>query len=150
VTSCFKKKLPNRNLIIFYQRNLSLTFLNEATDLQQVLSSQEPETPWHLHSTFMFRSKSWKEEKTKFLIIIQVSLTIRGGYVPGKSSTENTKTAILSYLSYSVICGFQAREYQTLEYTRAACILLLIIFKMTSFRVCSHAINDVNFRAVAS
>jgi len=27
---------------------------------------------------------------------IQVSLAIRGGYVPGKLSTENTKTPVLS------------------------------------------------------
>jgi len=30
------------------------------------------------------------------LYTIQVSLAIRGGYVPGKSSTANTKTVILS------------------------------------------------------
>jgi len=29
-------------------------------------------------------------------IVIQVSLTIRGGYVPGKFSTANTKTPVLS------------------------------------------------------
>jgi len=29
-------------------------------------------------------------------LFIQVSLAIRGGYIPGKSSTANTKTAILS------------------------------------------------------
>lgn len=37
-----------------------LTILKEARDLQQVLSSQDPLTPWHLHSTFIVRSKSWK------------------------------------------------------------------------------------------
>ena len=35
-----------------------LTILKLARDLQQVLSSQDPLTPWHLHSTFMFLSSS--------------------------------------------------------------------------------------------
>lgn len=38
-----------------------LTILKLARDLQQVLSSQDPLTPWHLHSTFMFRSSSCKK-----------------------------------------------------------------------------------------
>ena len=37
---------------------MPLTILKLARDLQQVLSSQDPLTPWHLHSTFMFRSSS--------------------------------------------------------------------------------------------
>ena len=47
-------------VVVHYYR-MTLTILKEATDLQQVLSSQDPETPWHLHSTFMLRSKSWNE-----------------------------------------------------------------------------------------
>ena len=35
-----------------------LTILKLARDLQQVLSSQDPLTPWHLHSTFMFFSSN--------------------------------------------------------------------------------------------
>ena len=44
-----------------------LTILKLARDLQQVLSSQEPLTPWHLHSTFMFRSSSCKKIGLVFL-----------------------------------------------------------------------------------
>jgi len=57
-------------------------------------------------------------------LYIQVSLAIRGGNVPGKSSTTNTKTAILSLklakndsfpLLFAVFkpTNSQNREYQT-------------------------------------
>ena len=42
---------------------LQLTCLKEETDLQHVLSSHDPETPWHLHSTLMFLSRSWKKRR---------------------------------------------------------------------------------------
>ena len=47
------------DIILNIPRNL--TILKLARDLQHVLSSQDPLTPWHLHSTFMFRSSSWKK-----------------------------------------------------------------------------------------
>jgi len=62
--------------------------------------------------------------------LIQVSLAIRGGYVPGKSSNANTKTTILSQilekgLKMSVFPHYlrflgksensQNRKYQTRE-----------------------------------
>jgi len=40
---------------------------------------------------------SSKKQLQSETLRIQVSLAIRGGYVPGKSSIENTKTAILSF-----------------------------------------------------
>ena len=48
--------------------NCGLTILKLARDLQQVLSSQDPLTPWHLHSTFMFRSRSCKQTILAFSI----------------------------------------------------------------------------------
>jgi len=32
------------------------TSRNEGTDLQQVLTSHDPDTPWHLHCIFMWSS----------------------------------------------------------------------------------------------
>ena len=43
-------------LCLFSHEKKALTILKEARERQQVLSSQEPLTPWHLHSTFMFFS----------------------------------------------------------------------------------------------
>ena len=40
-----------------------LTALKGATLRQHVLSSQDPDTPWHLHSTLMFLSRSWNRER---------------------------------------------------------------------------------------
>ena len=46
-------------------RMTALTALKGATLRQHVFSSQDPETPWHLHSTLMFLSKSWNRETQK-------------------------------------------------------------------------------------
>ena len=50
--------------------NCGLTILKLARDLQQVLSSQDPLTPWHLHSTFMFRSRSCKRFLLAFFLYL--------------------------------------------------------------------------------
>ena len=47
--------------ITVFKCEIKLTILNEAKDLQQVLSSQDPLTPWHLHSTFIFFSSNLKQ-----------------------------------------------------------------------------------------
>ena len=54
--------------------NCGLTILKLARDLQQVLSSQDPLTPWHLHSTFMFRSRSCKRFILAFLDICEFQI----------------------------------------------------------------------------
>ena len=46
--------------VAHFNRMPILTIRKEARDRQQVLSSQDPLTPWHLHSTFMFLSSNWK------------------------------------------------------------------------------------------
>ena len=53
------------------------TILKEARDLQHVFSSQDPLTPWHLHSTFMVRSKSWKIENVCFNYRIDNVLSLK-------------------------------------------------------------------------
>jgi len=46
---------------------------------------------------FKFTRTFPSDKKKMASFAVQVSLAIRGGCVPGKSSTANTKTAILSF-----------------------------------------------------
>ena len=63
----------DRLKFVHFNRNWMLTILKEAKDRQQVFSSQDPLTPWHLHSTFMFLSSSWKRYKNKSSGLVLVS-----------------------------------------------------------------------------
>lgn len=53
----FTKAAPSNEFL-----SLVPTSLNDGKDLQHVFSSQEPDTPWHLHSCCMFFSSTcWKK-----------------------------------------------------------------------------------------
>ena len=69
-----------------------LTILKEARDRQQVLSSQDPLTPWHLHSTFMFLSSSWKNRKINRLSLF---------WFPVKRSNLETIYCIYGEMAFS-------------------------------------------------
>ena len=58
----------------YFNRMPMLTILKEARLRQQVLSSQDPLTPWHLHSTFMFLSRSWNNMNIRNMKINCLSL----------------------------------------------------------------------------
>lgn len=71
---CELKQVRSDTSVAPSKRSLSttLTRLNGGMTFQQVLSSQEPETPWHLHSTCMLWRMAWGQKDSEH--------SVRGAY----------------------------------------------------------------------